>query len=99
MKTITLQGEFQKFENLNQATSDFDKDRLPYEVETRVYVVNQEDSEKAIKDLTDEEFIGIAEQWGRIYTLEGFQETFNNQKDEVSHSEDFIRFINVIKFD
>lgn len=35
----------------------------------------------------------------RVYSLKGFQETFNDQKDEVGHSEDFIRFINVIKFD
>ena len=67
--------------------------------ETRVYVVNQEDSEKEVQNLTDEEFMDIAEQWGRVYTLQGFQETFNNQKDEVSHSEDFIRFINVPNFE
>ena len=37
----------------------------------------------------------IAEEWGRVYSLQGFQETFNNNKDEVNHSEDFIRIINV----
>ena len=96
MKTIQFTGTDYEIDNLEFALTEND---LKLKSETRVYVVNQEDSEKAIKDLTDEEFIGIAEQWGRIYTLEGFQETFNDQKDEVSHSEDFIRFINVIKFD
>ena len=98
MKTIQFTGTEHKIENLHLALGISDND-MPQQSETRVYVVNQEDSEKAIKDLTDEEFIGIAEQWGRVYSLKGFQEIFNDQKDEVSHSEDFIRFINVIKFD
>ena len=96
MKTIQFTGTDYEIDNLEFALAEND---LKLKSETRVYVVNQEDSEKAIKDLTDEEFIGIAEQWGRVYSLKGFQEIFNDQKDEVSHSEDFIRFINVIKFD
>ena len=96
MKTIQFKRTDYEIDNLEFALAEND---LKLKSETRVYVVNQEDSEKAIKDLTDEEFIGIAEQWGRVYSLKGFQEIFNDQKDEVSHSEDFIRFINVIKFD
>ncbi|WGK93818.1 MULTISPECIES: hypothetical protein [Flavobacterium] len=96
MKTITLQGEFQKFENLNQATSKFDKNRLPYEVETRIYVLDTADfgeQEKHYSDLTNEEFQSLAEEQGRVYTLEGFQEAFN--LGEINSSIDFIRFINV----
>ena len=96
MKTIQFTGTDYEIDNLEFALAEND---LKLKSETRVYVVNQEDSEKVVNDLTDEEFIGIAEQWGRVYSLKGFQETFNDQKDEVSHSEDFIRFINVIKFD
>ena len=96
MKTIQFKRTDYEIDNLEFALAEND---LKLKSETRVYVVNQEDSEKDIKDLTDEEFIGIAEQWGRVYSLKGFQEIFNDQKDEVSHSEDFIRFINVIKFD
>lgn len=98
MKTIQFTGTENKIDNLHLALGISDND-MPQQSETRVYVVNQEDSEKAIKDLTDEEFMDIAESWGRVYSLKGFQETFNDQKDEVGHSEDFIRFINVIKFD
>lgn len=91
MKTITLQGEFQKFENLNQATSKFDADRLPYEVETRVYVL-ESDFENSENKLTDEEFATLAEKIGRVYTLQGFQYAFN--MEEINSSIDVIRFIN-----
>jgi hypothetical protein len=94
MKTITLQGEFQKFENLNQATSNFDKNRLPYEVETRVYIVDSNFSDCFVNELPDNEFIELAEEQGRVYTLEGFQEAFNLA--EINSSIDVIRFINVI---
>lgn len=96
MKTITLQGEFQKFENLNQATSKFDKDRLPYEVETRVYVVEESVSNYDTKQFNDEAFMSLAEEQGRVYTLEGFQEAFN--REEVNSAIDVIRFISVPLF-
>ena len=96
MKTMTLQGEFQKFENLNQATSDFDKDRLPYEVETRVYVVDLNDNDFDGDNTTDEEFMTLAEENGRVYTLDGFQEAFNFE--EINSSIDVIRFITVPLF-
>lgn len=97
MKTITLQGEFQKFENLTQATSKFNEDRLPYEVETRVYVINTNFSDCFAIDLSDDEFIELAEEQGRVYTIQGFQEAFNSQ--EISTIADVIRFINVKKHD
>jgi hypothetical protein len=95
METITLQGEQQKFEYLYKAITLDDKDnnKIPYEVEIRVYVVNQQDTTKKVEDLPDEDFMDIAELRGRVYTLQGFQDVFNNDKDEVSHSDDFIRFI------
>ena len=93
MKTITLQGEFQKFENLNQATNNFDTDRLPYEVEIRVYVIDQNVSDVYANSKTDEEFMEIAEEQGRVYTLEGFQEAFN--LEEINSAIDVIRFITV----
>lgn len=93
MKSIVLEGEPQKFENLNQLTSDFDEDKLPYEVEIRVYVVNTSNTEKHHSELTDEEFQDLAEQEGRVYTLDGFSEAFNYE--DVNSSIDVIRFINV----
>lgn len=95
MKTITLQGTQEQMNNLFLKSLDFDTERLPIKVETRVYIVNQEDTTRKVMNLTDEKFIEIAEQWGRVYTLQSFQEIFNNNKDEISHSEDNIRFINV----
>jgi hypothetical protein len=96
MKTITLQGEFQKFENLKQATSKFDEDRLPYEVETRVYVVDA-DFNDYYAILSDDEFIKLAKEQGRVYTIQGFQEAFN--LEAINSSIDVIRFINVVKND
>lgn len=97
MKTITLEGEFQKFENLTQATSKFDEDRLPYEVETRAYVVDTNFATCFANDLSDDEFIELAEEQGRVYTIQGFQEAFNLQ--EINSGIDTIRFINVKKHD
>ena len=96
MKTIQFTATVNQIDDLTQNLTD---EYLDLMTETRVYVVNQEDSEKEVLNLTDEEFMEIAEQWGRVYSLQGFQETFNSQKDEVSHSEDFIRFINVPNFE
>lgn len=91
MKTITIQGEFQKFENLNQATSNFDSDRLPYEVETRVYVVDIDDNNYNGDETSDEDFMDMAEADGRVYSLDGFQYAFNF--GEVNTNIDVIRFI------
>lgn len=97
MKTITLEGEFQKFENLTQATSKFDEDRLPYEVETRAYVVDTNFATCFANDLSDDEFTELAEEQGRVYTLEYFQEAFNSQ--QINSASDIVRFINVKKHD
>jgi hypothetical protein len=93
MKTITLQGEVQKFDNLFQASSNFDEDRLPYEVEIRVYVVDIRNNNYKGVDITDDEFQTLVEEEGRVYTLEGFQEAF--QHEEINSTLDVIRFITV----
>lgn len=93
MKTITLQGELQKFGNMNQATSKFDKDRLPYEVETRVYIIESSLSNMHQDNFPDDEFQSLAEEQGRVYTLQGFQEAFN--LEEINSAIDIIRFISV----
>ena len=103
MKTITFQGD----EKHITAISNFhkntwkDTDNLR-KVETRVYVVENVDSiglmsdilgEKLYSELTDEEFMDLAEEEGRVYSLQGFQEAFNSE--DVNTAIDVIRFINV----
>lgn len=94
MKTSTLQGTQKQFEKLYRSITLDDKDRnlVPIEVETRAYVLNSQDF---INDLphSDEEFQTLAEEEGRVYTLQGFQEAFN--LEEINSSIDVIRFINV----
>lgn len=99
MKTITLQGEFQKFENLNQAISKFDEDRLPYKVETRVYVVRIYGLSDNIYDtetLSNEEFMTESEKQGLVYTLQGFETAVN--KEGLYLNASYIRFISVPLF-
>lgn len=63
-------------------------------METRVYVIDSFNvSGRDWDDLTNDEFISLAEEEGNIYSLEGFQEAFNSQ--DVSTESDVIRFINV----
>lgn len=104
MKTITLQGTDNQLKNLDILQFNYgNNDRLPQEVKTRVYVVNNIDSiglmsdiltdNKHYSDLTDEEFMMLAKEDGRVYTLQGFQEAFN--LEEVNSAIDVIRFISV----
>jgi len=85
MKTITLQGTEAQLKGLK-----------PYktikEVETRVYVVDREENEYEV-DINDEDFMTLAEQGGRVYTLPNFQEAFNY--GDVNTFTDVIRFISV----
>ena len=72
-------------------------------VETRVYLVTNIDSiglmsdilngDKHHSELTDDEFMTLAEEDGGVYTLQGFQEAFNN--GDVSSVADVIRVITV----
>ena len=97
MKTIQFTGTEHKIENLHLALGISDND-MPQQSETRVYVIDTFNvRERNWNDLTDEEFINLAEEDGNIYTLQGFQEAFNSQ--DINTEIDVIRFINVIKFD
>ena len=97
MKTIQFTGTQDKIENLHLALGISDND-MPQQSETRVYVIDTFNvRERNWNDLTDEEFINLAEEDGNIYTLQGFQEAFNSQ--DINTEIDVIRFINVIKFD
>ena len=64
-------------------------------METRVYVVNVEDYEfnDSPRSWGDERFMSEAEIQGGVYTLNGFQEAFNDET--VNSSVEFIRFIKV----
>ena len=97
MKTIQFTGTENKIDNLHLALGISDND-MPQQSETRVYVIDTFNvRERNWNDLTDEEFINLAEEDGNIYTLQGFQEAFNSQ--DINTEIDVIRFINVIKFD
>ena len=94
MKTIQFTGAGHKIENLHLALGISDND-MPQQSETRAYVldtfnVNKQDWAK----LSDEEFITLVEEDGNVYTLQGFQEAFNNA--DINSEIDVVRFINVI---
>ena len=97
MKSVQFTGTQNKIDNLHLALGISDND-MPQQSETRVYVIDTFNvKERNWNDLTDEEFINLAEEDGNIYTLQGFQEAFNSQ--DINTEIDVIRFINVIKFD
>lgn len=61
-------------------------------MKTRVYAIDLYEIDGSVTDLSDDEFIDIAERQGKIWTLEGFEKAFNN--DEVS-DQWIIRIINL----
>ena len=101
--TITLQGTKEQISKVQLNSYAFPTEELPIVVETRVYVVKNIDSiglmsdilidDKHYTDLTDEEFMTLAEEDGTVYTIQGFQEAFNNE--EINSAIDVIRFISV----
>lgn len=65
--------------------------------EIRVYVVNIEDErvdDVDVNGLTNEEFMFEAEEQGKVFTLQGFQNAFNENYG-VGQEVDIIRFIEV----
>jgi hypothetical protein len=96
--TSTLKGTQKQFEHLYKAITLEDKDRelIPQEVETRVYVLDCQDisTDKGFEELTEEEWITECERQGRVYTLNAFQRAFN--EEEINPSIDVIRIINVL---
>ena len=63
--------------------------------EIRVYVVNADlyEGEDLIQELSNEEFIALAEEQGTVYSLKGFENAYND--DCVDTINTFIRFIKV----
>ena len=90
MKTIQFTGTVEQVDDLTQNLSD---NHLDLTTETRVYVVDMDDNNFDGDNTTDEEFMTLAEENGRVYTLDGFQEAFNFE--EINSSIDVIRFITV----
>jgi len=92
MKTIQFTGTEIEITNLNFAL-DISDNILPKQTETRVYLLTVEDSDISEENMSDGEFMKLAEEKGSVYSLEGFQQAFN--WEEVNSSTDVIRFINV----
>lgn len=90
MKTIQFTGTVEQIDDLTQNLS---YNHLDLTTETRVYVVDMNDNDFDGDNTTDEEFMTLAEENGRVYTLDGFQEAFNFE--EINSSIDVIRFITV----
>lgn len=55
---------------INPRTEDFNLESIPTCLIELYY---------RIKDLTDDEFMDIAEEQGHVYTLKGFEQAFNNE--------------------
>lgn len=70
-------------------------------IETKVCVINDEQIdlyEKSVNDLSDDEFMSIAEESGSVYSLKEFENIFNaNESEELNPDYNFIRFIKVFK--
>ena len=102
MKTIIIQGTEEQVETFRSSLT-FNINKMPKQVETRVYVVENIDSIGDMTDiltenihyseLSDSDFMELAEQDGRVYSLQGFQDAFN--EEEVNTAIDVVRFINV----
>lgn len=95
MKTIQLTGTQEQFINLTELQQSTDNS-LPALSETRVYVVDLNNNDFDGDNTTDEEFMKMAENDGRVYTIDGFQQAFNFE--EINSSIDVIRFISVPLF-
>ncbi len=97
MKTIIIQGENHKFDNMNQAMSNLDSGRLPYEVEIRVYIVNPSLTSNTDDDylIDDDLFMDEAERQGTVFTLDEFVRQFNDDEISISNSTHYIRTFTV----
>lgn len=92
MKTIQFTGTVNQIDDLTQNLTN---EHLDYMTETRVYIVDVDNYEfdESPKQWSDEKFMSEAEIQGNVYSLQGFQNAFNNE--EISTAIDVIRFINV----
>lgn len=66
-------------------------------METRVYIINNEDFEFDThpESWSDEKFISESEIQGGVYSLKGFQKEFNENCQVINANVHIIRFINV----
>lgn len=97
MKTIQFTGTQDKIDNLHLALGISDND-MPQQSETRVYVVDTHSLySKPHSEVSQEDFMMLAENQGTVYSLDGFQKDFNIGRLDEPHY--VIRFINVPKFD
>lgn len=60
----------------------------------KIYLVdvNEIDGDWEESEKTDDEFITEAEKQGTVYTLRGFEQTFNGESDFISNVFSFIRY-------
>lgn len=69
--------------------------------EIKVCVINDEQLdlyETSVYDLTDDEFMRLAEESGSVYSLSEFEKIYNaNESEELNPDYNFIRFIAVYK--
>jgi hypothetical protein len=90
MKTIQFTGEVNQLDDLTQNLTD---NYLDLMTETRVYVVDTHQVfNKSHSELTDEEFIKLAEENNENLSLSTFQKHFNIGEYDEPHY--VIRFIN-----
>lgn len=91
MKTIQFTGTEYEINNLEFALA---KNDFELKTETRVCVLGL-DIFDGVKEaeISDEDFIDMAELEGTVYSLKGFADAFN--LGDIPSSNEFIRFINV----
>ena len=92
MNTIIFQGTEEQISKVQLNSYAFPTEELPKLVEIRVYVLETSKYDQALL-WKNKMFMRIAEEDGRVYTLEGFQRAFN--EEEINTSIDVIRFIPV----
>jgi hypothetical protein len=90
MKTIKFKGTEDQLINLKNAM-DFSDNEMPKEVETRAYVADK--FEHNTSTLTDEMFIVLTKEYGRVYNLEDFQYAFDS--GEINSQIEAVRIIEV----
>jgi hypothetical protein len=93
----TLEGEFYSLfdekGNLLNGITPTSKEGLE-DSEIRVYGIDSNLHDGKIFDLTNNDFVHIAEEQGYVWTLAGFESAFNSE--EIAYDM-FIRFINPVK--
>jgi len=51
-----------------------------YIVNADIYFLTEENDNKSVFDMTDEEFMAEAEKQDNVYSLSGFEDAFNNEE-------------------